>query len=341
MTVSPAPRVLVVTNTPHQPATSGYSLRVTAVVAALEYAGFDVRAYSVRPNQHTPEGGAHRISPNWRARSQVFRDLLRHPALSRFKWFSPRACDDMAKLSATWHPQVVVLESSYLAAYAPLFDCPIVFDLHNVESVLISNFAHNRSGFLGFAARVESWLMRRAEAAIPGKAFAVVTVSDTDRDYLGRDSHARAISAPNGVADEAFAVADEISDSDGPIAVFIAHLGWRPNIDGAKWLAEQVWPQVKAQVPDARLELVGRTPSAEVLALADSGLGVSIHGDVPSVYPYLARAAAATAPLWTAGGTRLKILEALATGTPVVATSLGALGLAHLAAPEVEHQGAP
>jgi len=88
-------------------------------------------------------------------------------------------------------------------------------------------------------------------------------------------------------------------------------------------------------MPQAKLQLIGRDPNPAVTELADASQGISVHGNVASVFPYLGAAAVATAPLWTAGGTRLKILEALGTGTPVVATSLGALGLEALAGPSV------
>jgi glycosyltransferase involved in cell wall biosynthesis len=231
-----------------------------------------------------------------------------------------------------------LLESSYLLPYRVLFRCPVIVDLHNIESELVGNFANSRKGIVRAAAKTEAALMQRVEAAIPARVAAVSTVSTTDRDTLWRISKsdsAPIAAAPNGVMDAAFEVADQVAQAPAPTVVFIAHLGWRPNVDGAKWLAHEVWPLVLAQIPAARLQLIGRTPADSVIALTSPARHVTVHPDVESVFPYLAEAAVATAPLWTAGGTRLKILEALATGTPVVATSLGALGLEALQSDEV------
>jgi polysaccharide biosynthesis protein PslH len=324
-------RVLVVMNTPHTPPTSGYSQRVSAVIAALEATGHTVQTISIKP---LTASGAF----SWRSRISVLLRLLRTPSLSLLKWYSPKACDAIHKTIKVWEPEVVILESSYLAPYRALFKCPVIFDLHNIESQLIGNYANDRTGIVGKVAQIESRLLERLEAAIPHHADGIATVSETDRqtlNQLGQSAKVKVLAAPNGVNDEAFAVADDLANSEAPTAVFIGHLGWRPNIDGAKWLANSVWPLVHAQIPNARLQLIGRDPDHTVRELANSQLGITVHGNVASVFPYLSQAAVATAPLWTAGGTRLKILEALGTATPVVATSLGALGLEGLAGDQV------
>jgi glycosyltransferase involved in cell wall biosynthesis len=91
-------------------------------------------------------------------------------------------------------------------------------------------------------------------------------------------------------------------------------------------LLEQVFPEVRAAVPGARLCLVGRRPPAWLREMADAP-GVELHADLPDVRPQLARCGMMVVPLRIGGGSRLKILEALATKTPVVSTRVGAEGL--------------
>jgi glycosyltransferase involved in cell wall biosynthesis len=105
-------------------------------------------------------------------------------------------------------------------------------------------------------------------------------------------------------------------------------LSWAPNIDAAVWFRTQVWPLVLAEVPEAELLLVGRNPTNAVRAL--EGPSVQVTGTVPELDPYYARTRVAIAPLRSGGGSRLKILEALAAGRPVVATTIGAEGLEDL-----------
>jgi glycosyltransferase involved in cell wall biosynthesis len=99
-------------------------------------------------------------------------------------------------------------------------------------------------------------------------------------------------------------------------------------VDAAVWFGREVWPEVCRRSPAARLLLVGRDPAPAVRALASSSVEVS--GTVADVLPYLAQARVAVAPLRAGGGTRLKILEALDAGRPVVATSVAVDGLEDL-----------
>jgi glycosyltransferase involved in cell wall biosynthesis len=119
-----------------------------------------------------------------------------------------------------------------------------------------------------------------------------------------------------------------LAPSDTPTAAFVATLGWAPNVDAAVWFGAEVWPAVCRRLPAARLLLVGRDPAPSVQALASESVEVS--GTVADIRPYLAQARVAVAPLRSGGGTRLKILEALDAGRPVVATSIAVDGLEDL-----------
>jgi glycosyltransferase involved in cell wall biosynthesis len=109
---------------------------------------------------------------------------------------------------------------------------------------------------------------------------------------------------------------------------FVATMGWAPNTDAALWLGREIWPLVLARIPEARLLLVGRDPTPAVRALASASIEVS--GTVADVRPYLAQTRVAVAPLRSGGGTRLKLLEALGVGRPVVATTIGVDGFEDL-----------
>jgi glycosyltransferase involved in cell wall biosynthesis len=107
--------------------------------------------------------------------------------------------------------------------------------------------------------------------------------------------------------------------------VFVGGFNHPPNVDAARWMVHDIMPQVRTQVSEVRLTLVGKDPPEEVRALA--GTDVAVTGRVPSVEPYLRRAAVILAPLRTGGGMRMKVLQAMAFGKPVVTTPLGAEGL--------------
>jgi glycosyltransferase involved in cell wall biosynthesis len=109
--------------------------------------------------------------------------------------------------------------------------------------------------------------------------------------------------------------------------LFLGSLDWRPNLDAVMLLLDQIFPKVREAEPSARLSLVGRNPPDWLESLIQGRPGVSLHANVPDVRPYLARCGILAVPLRIGGGSRLKILEALACETPVVSTRIGAEGL--------------
>ena len=148
----------------------------------------------------------------------------------------------------------------------------------------------------------------------------LVVVSDLDAAAMGAtDAHL----VPNGVDLRAFTMTPVPSDQT---LLLPATLDYRPNVLGACWFCDEVLPLVQQQVPDVRFALVGRNPVAEVIELAERP-GVELHADVPTMAPWLAWARVVVVPLWIGTGTRLKALEAMAAGRPLVGTTIGLEGL--------------
>jgi glycosyltransferase involved in cell wall biosynthesis len=111
----------------------------------------------------------------------------------------------------------------------------------------------------------------------------------------------------------------------------ILHIGtmyWPPNIDGVQWFINQIYPLIRQQRPDVQFDIVGSRPPADLLALNESDLGINVTGYVPDPTPYQQQAAASIVPLRSGGGMRVKILNALAEGIPIVSTTLGYEGIA-------------
>jgi polysaccharide biosynthesis protein PslH len=197
-----------------------------------------------------------------------------------------------------------------------------VLDLHNVESALVDSYARARRGPSALFFRSEAAALRRMERRTIGSFDSVVVVSEQERARLSPGARSVLV-CPNGREPSAL-----LPDAAEPTVAFVATLGWAPNVDAAVWLGRDIWPQVRARVPGARLLLVGKDPAPAVQALADDS--VEVTGTVPDVGPYLARSRVVVAPLRAGGGTRLKIMEALDVGRPVVATSLGCEGMEDL-----------
>jgi glycosyltransferase involved in cell wall biosynthesis len=129
---------------------------------------------------------------------------------------------------------------------------------------------------------------------------------------------------PNGVDLELFRPSPAATE---PLtAVFNGVLDYRPNLDAALYLVDEIWPLVRKRCPSAQLLLVGRGSPADRRRLEREG--VVVTGEVPDVRPYLERAAVALVPIRMGGGTRLKVVEGLAMGKAMVSTNLGCEGIA-------------
>lgn len=111
-----------------------------------------------------------------------------------------------------------------------------------------------------------------------------------------------------------------------PTILFCGAMDYTPNVDALRWYFSEIHDGIREQVPDLEVLIVGKTPALEVQAYAQKA-GVTVTGSVPDVRPYYHRAWLQIVPLRIGGGTRLKIVESLSIGTPVVSTSIGAQGL--------------
>jgi polysaccharide biosynthesis protein PslH len=197
-----------------------------------------------------------------------------------------------------------------------------VLDLHNVESELVASQARSRRGPVSLLYRMEAAALRAMERKVLSAFDPVLVVSTPERSRLPGDG-GKVLVCPNGQDPPVL-----LPEAASPVVAFVATLSWAPNVEAALWLGREIWPEVRRRVPGARLLLVGRDPSPEVQALAEPGIEVT--GTVADVSPYLAQAQVIVAPLLAGGGTRLKIMEALGAGRPVVATTIGCDGLEDL-----------
>ena len=126
------------------------------------------------------------------------------------------------------------------------------------------------------------------------------------------------------------AAADRNVRTPGPrpqSLVFLGSMDWMPNIDGATFFVEEIFPLVRQKFPNVTLTIVGRNPTPAIKQMADKVPGVCVTGTVDDVRPYLGEAEVMIVPLRVGGGTRIKIFEGMATGIPVVSTRIGAEGL--------------
>ena len=240
-------------------------------------------------------------------------------------------------------PDLVLALCSGMAKFAlapPLSALPLVVDMVDVDS--------EKWALLGKSSRMpRAWIYRR-EAALLGD-FERAAVNAADATLVVNEREQRSLSAlgttgridvvQNGIELDSFRPA--AFPAHAPRVVFCGVMNYAPNEAAALWLAREVWPRVLRVRSDARLTLLGASPTRRVRALSKKDPSIHVTGSVPDVRPFLWDAAVSVAPLSVARGVQNKVLEAIAAGLPSIVSPAVFDGLpAEIAPACVEADGA-
>lgn len=239
---------------------------------------------------------------------------------------------------------LVHIEGLELARYLPLIRSVSpatkrLYDAHNAEYVLQRRASENdRRAPARWPAALYSWLqwprLKRFEALTLRAAHAVTCVSADDAAALrALVPELTPVLVPNGIDVDSYAVgargwgAGASPQPLVPSILFTGKMDYRPNVDAVLWFAKDIWPRIHAHRLEAQFMIVGQRPTAPVRRLHGQQ-GIVVTGAVEDVRPHLAAASVYAAPLRMGGGTRFKLLEAMALARPIVSTTLGAEGFA-------------
>jgi len=200
-----------------------------------------------------------------------------------------------------------------------------VWILHDIDFHKFMRIVHiERRKSTKLRAWIHAVMMRRWQPHFASFFDHCVTMSEADRNLLlSANRSLRVEVSPNGVDTIRYRPLPD--EDDGAEMLFIGNMGYQPNADAAVYFCHEVLPLIRKDVPHAKLWIVGIDPGPSVRQLG--GDGVFVTGGVPDVVTYYKRSKVCVVPLRAGSGTRLKVLEAMALGRPIVSTSLGCEGL--------------
>jgi glycosyltransferase involved in cell wall biosynthesis len=262
--------------------------------------------------------------------AKIVRGLLERQPLSVVNYTSDAMKAALAAQVDSQPFDLVHIDSIHMAAYEPILrrtGAPLFYDWHNIESEVMRRYSANTpSAARKLYASITAGRLAALEKEILRSAGGHVVCSEREREtLLGIAPAARIATIENGADLRSF---QETQPASGRRRIlFVGWMAYHANIKAAVDFTRTVWPGIRERFPQWRLTLAGLDPAPAVLALR-SEANVEVTGTVPDIRPYYGESVAAIVPVRTGGGTRLKILEAMAAGVPVVSTPLGAEGLA-------------
>jgi glycosyltransferase involved in cell wall biosynthesis len=264
--------------------------------------------------------------------ANILRGLIGPTPLNVLNYTSQKVIEALDLILREQSFDVIQIESMHLIAYAQHIRkvaprARLILDWHNIESEILARYAENDGNRLrAVYAKRTSKLSRGVEDELLRLCHAHTVCSEREREaLLGRVPGTRIEVVGNGV-DCNFFAQDVGAAGDRRDVLFMGRMDYHANIDAAQYFVRTTWPLIHARRPELRLLIVGANPPEAVRALASDN--VVVTGTVDDVRPYYHSALASVVPLRVGGGTRLKVLEAMAAGTPVISTALGAEGLA-------------
>jgi len=215
----------------------------------------------------------------------------------------------------------------------PFFDCippntTTVLDHHNIESHMLLRRAGNEPNALKkFYFWQEGVRLQHYEKKYCPQFSLNITCSDVDTERLRELSPAsKVVTVPNGVDLDYFKPLQQTRN--GKRLIFVGTMNWYPNIEAVMYIADHIWPALKAKHADLEIDIIGANPPDSIRNLVQRLPGFNVHGFVDDVRPYIDNAAVYVCPIRDGGGTKLKILDAMAMAKALVAHPIACEGIA-------------
>ena len=235
---------------------------------------------------------------------------------SRLRTLAARALEEFS-------PDVVLVEHDWSAAWHRDLPngLPRALTLQNLSWEYYEKRAGAATGLQAAALGLEARRFERFDRTHLDRYDLLLAMSEMDRAAAAAVTSTRVEVVPNGVDTSHVPGPDQ----GAPLALFTGTLGYPPNAEALDWLLRDIWPRVRAAMPSARLAVVGPDPPESARRLADES--VELTGWVAQMRPWFERASVVLVPMRSGGGTRLKVLDGLASGRAMVSTTMGAEGI--------------
>ncbi len=224
---------------------------------------------------------------------------------------------------------IIQLEGSYMALYLPVLrkhsSAKIVLRSHNIEHEIWQRMALNEINPLKkWYFNLLSEKIKQFENTTMHGVDAIAAITSRDKEYYQKQGFKGELVTVNAGANLSKFQPDFSKTTPGTLC-FLAGMDWMPNQQGLDWFLDMIWPEVKNNIPEIILHIAGKAMPEKYYYLDDTS--VEIHGLVPDAVEYLQKYEIFIVPLLSGGGMRLKVVEGMAVGKCILATTVGAEGV--------------
>lgn len=218
-------------------------------------------------------------------------------------------------------------ETFYMMPHIPNCQIPIILVEQTIEYLGYESYAKKAPFFLRPLLNIDVKKIHHWEKHYWQKAKRLIVMSEEDRQFIGKELNKEKIDVvANGVDTKWFAQKSR-SLNERPTILSVGTFKWLPNIEAVDFLVEKIWPLIKQKVANAQLLIVGNAPTNKVIAYGQNDPQITVAGRIEDIREAFQSAHVLLAPVFSGKGTRYKILEAMASGTPVVASKIAVEGL--------------
>jgi polysaccharide biosynthesis protein PslH len=241
----------------------------------------------------------------------------------------PETISAVKKELASEHYDVIHAETFYMMPNIPATEVPVILVEQTIEYL----------GYESYADKIHFWPLRqllkidinkirRWEEYYWRSCSKLITMSEEDKELINEtlQEPTKIEVVSNGVDVKWFAEKERQEPKEMTV-LSVGTFNWLPNVEAVKFLVDKVWPLVKKALPNTKLWIVGNAPTAEIFDYQKKDSSITITGGIPDIRDAFTGAHVLVAPVFSGKGTRYKILEAMAAGTPIVATEIAVEGL--------------
>lgn len=268
-----------------------------------------------------------RTEKPWAPRNVILAALTPYPFLVTRNWPLTMKKTVRKELAMDTY-DIIHAETFYMMPNIPPTNIPTILAEQTIEYLGYQDYTKQANPLIRPLLAIDVAKIKYWERYYWGKADKLITMSQEDKEFIEQELHTNLnISiVANGVDLEYFAKTKK-NLPQAPTVLFVGTFKWLPNKEAVDFIVEKIWPQVVKKLPQARLKIVGFSPTEKIKGYGKDS-SIDVLGGIPDIRDAFATSHMLLAPIRSGKGTRFKVLEAMVTGTPVVATNLAVEGIA-------------